>query len=65
MFKCNLSAECASLPPSSRVAAMPDDAIANAKFPSDRILAKISEIKKVFPVPPGASKKKYLLVEQQ
>ena len=46
------------LPPGSNVAAIPDDAIANAISFFDRIDARISYITNVLPVPPGASKKK-------
>ncbi|GFT27828.1 hypothetical protein TNCV_10461 [Trichonephila clavipes] len=56
-----LNVECAVRPPSSKVAAMPDDATANAIFCCDRILARINDIKNVLPVPPGASKKKTAL----
>ncbi|GFT08918.1 hypothetical protein TNCV_4104291 [Trichonephila clavipes] len=40
-----------------RVAAIPDDAIASAILFCDRMVAKISERRKVLPVPPGASMK--------
>lgn len=56
-FSGSLNVECAVLPPSKSVAAIPDEATANAIFPFDRTLAKIREITKVFPVPPGASRK--------
>jgi hypothetical protein len=57
----NIIAECAVLPPSSKVAAMLDDAIANDIFFCDRIFARINDIKNVLPVPSGASKEKNTL----
>ncbi|GFY31208.1 transposon Tf2-6 polyprotein [Trichonephila clavipes] len=51
------NAECVVRPPSKRVAAIPDDAIASAILFCDRMVAKISERRKVLPVPPGASMK--------
>ncbi|GFR03068.1 hypothetical protein TNCT_549021 [Trichonephila clavata] len=42
---------------SKRVAAIPEDAIASAILFCDLIVARIIEIRKVLPVPPGASKK--------
>ena len=53
----NLNAECAVLPPSTKVAAMPDGATANAIFCCDRIFARVDDIKNVLPIPSGASKK--------
>ena len=44
--------------PSNKAAAMPDDATANAMPLFDRISARISEMRIVLPVLPGASKKK-------
>ena len=49
---------CKVQPPVNNIAAIPLDAVANAILPSDRSLAKIKFIKKVLPVPPGASKNK-------
>ncbi|GFU20604.1 hypothetical protein TNCV_3785081 [Trichonephila clavipes] len=40
-----------------RFAAIPDDAIVSAILFCDRMVAKISERRKVLPVPPGASMK--------
>jgi hypothetical protein len=54
----SLNAECSVRPPSNKVAAMPDEAIANTIFCCERIFARINDIKNVFPVPPSASKKK-------
>ncbi|GFS97840.1 uncharacterized protein TNCV_2018021 [Trichonephila clavipes] len=48
---------CCSRPPSKRVAAIPDDAIASAILFCNLIVARIIEIRQVLPVPPGASKK--------
>jgi hypothetical protein len=57
IFNGNFSAEWAVRPPSSKVAAIPDEVSASAILFCERIIANINEIKKVFPVPPGASKK--------
>lgn len=57
MFNGNFKAECAVRPPSNNVAAIPEEASANAIFRSDRIVAKNNEMRNVFPVPPGESKK--------
>lgn len=57
IFNGNFSAEWAVLPPSSKVAAIPDEASASAILFCERIVANINEIKKVFPVPPGVPKK--------
>lgn len=57
MFNGNFKAECAVRPPSTRVAAIPDEANARATPFRDLILAKSNEIQNVFPVPPGASRK--------
>lgn len=46
----SLNVECAVRPPSNKVAAIPDDATANAIFCCDRILARINDIKNVLPV---------------
>lgn len=59
MFNGNFSAERAVRPPFNNVAAIPDEASVSAIPFWDRIDAKINDIKNVFPVPPGASKKKY------
>ncbi|GFU93908.1 hypothetical protein TNCV_1661311 [Trichonephila clavipes] len=40
------------------IAGIPDEAKANAMSFFDRTIARINLIRKVFPVPPGASKKK-------
>lgn len=56
-FNGNFSAECAVRPPSKSVAAIPDDAIASAILFRDRMVAKMIEMRKVLPVPPGASMK--------
>lgn len=47
MFNGNLSAECAVHPPSSKVAAIPDEAI----WFCDWMRAIITEMRNVFPVP--------------
>lgn len=57
IFKGSLNVECAVRPPSKSVAAMPDDATANAIFPVDLTFFKSRLIINVFPVPPGASRK--------
>lgn len=57
MFSGNFKAKCAVRPPSSRVAAIPDEANARASSFRDLILAKSNEIKNVFPVPPEVSRK--------
>ena len=54
----NLKAECAVLPPSSRVAAIPLEAVAKATCCHHLTLAKIRFMINVLPVPPGASRKK-------
>jgi hypothetical protein len=54
----SLNAEYAVRPPSNKVAAMTDEAIANAIFCCDRIFARINDIKNVFSIPPGAAQKK-------
>ncbi|GFU90260.1 transposon Tf2-6 polyprotein [Trichonephila clavipes] len=54
-FNSSFHAECVVRPPSKRVAAIPDDAIANAILFCDRMVAKISDRRKVLPVPPCAS----------
>ena len=51
-----LNVLCKVRPPVNSVAAMPLDAVANAILPSDQSFARIRLIKKVLPVPPGASK---------
>ena len=51
---------CNVWPPVNKVAAMPLDAVANAILPSDHSLARMRLIKKVLPVPPGASKSNIL-----
>ena len=51
---------CNVRPPVNNVAAMPLDAVASAILPSDYSLARIRLIKKVLPVPPGASKNNIL-----
>ena len=56
-FSARLNAECAVLPPSSSVAAIPEEATAMAISPRHLISAYIKFIRNVFPVPPGASKK--------
>ncbi|GFX55069.1 transposon Tf2-6 polyprotein [Trichonephila clavipes] len=56
-FNGSFNAECVVQPPSKRVTAIPDDAIASAILFCDRMVAKISERRKVLPVPPGASMK--------
>lgn len=43
---------------------MPDDAMANAIFCYDRILARINDIRNILPVPSGASKKKNRFAQQ-
>ena len=53
-----LNRECAVRPPSRRVAAMPDEAMARAIFPADLTLAKTVFSTKVFPLPPQPSRKK-------
>lgn len=55
--KGSLNVEWAVFPLCKRVAAIPDEATANAVFPDCRTLANIKLERKVFPVPPGASKK--------
>ncbi|XP_025418847.1 uncharacterized protein LOC112689372 isoform X2 [Sipha flava] len=57
IFNGNFRAEWAIRPPSSKVAAMPDEVRARVISFFERIVANIKVIKKVFPVPPGASKK--------
>ena len=47
---------CKVRPQVNSVAAIPLDAVANVILTSDLILARIRLIKKVLPVPPGASK---------
>lgn len=49
----SLRAECAVLAPSIKVAAIPEEARAKAIYPFERILARIKEIKQVFPVLSG------------
>ena len=56
IFNSNFSVECAVWPPSKRVV-IPDDVIANAILFCDRMVAKISEMRKVLPVTPGVSMK--------
>ena len=56
MFNGNFSAQCAVRPPSRRVAAIPDDAITSAASFRNRMVAKISKMRKVLPVPFGASR---------
>ena len=51
-FRSNLKAECAILPPSSRVAAMPLEAVSKATCHC-LALAKIKFMITVLPVPPG------------
>jgi len=46
------------MPPSSRVAAIPEEAVDNAIPSSAQIFANTKLIKKVFPVPPNPSRKK-------
>lgn len=58
MFNDNLSAEWAVWPSSIKVAIIPNEASANAILFCDQIVAKINDIKNVFPVPPGTSTKK-------
>ena len=58
IFRGNFIAEWAVLPPGSNVAAIPDDARANAVSFLELIDARIHLIRQVLPVPPGASKKK-------
>jgi len=55
MFNGNFKAERVVLSPSSRVAAIPDEANARATSFRDLILAKSNKFKNVLPVPPGAS----------
>ena len=52
-----LKCECAVIPPSSNVAAIPDDATARAMWPSDRTFANVKLMRNVFPVPPKLSRK--------
>jgi len=52
-----LNLECAVVPPSSNVAAIPDDATESAIRPSDRTFAKVKLMTNVFPVPPKPSRK--------
>ncbi|GFW82549.1 hypothetical protein TNCV_1794421 [Trichonephila clavipes] len=52
-----LKAESAVRPPTSRVAAMPEEAIATAMSFSFLTKANSKWSRKVLPVPPGASKK--------
>ncbi|GFQ78834.1 hypothetical protein TNCT_263601 [Trichonephila clavata] len=47
------------LPPVNKVAAILEEATARAISPLFRTLAKMRLRRRVFPVPPGASKKKY------
>ena len=56
-FKGSLNAECAVRPPGSNVAAVPDDATSRAILFCCRTFPYIRFITKVFPVPPGASRK--------
>ena len=51
-----MRAERAVFPPSRSVAAIPEDAIAKAIPLFDLIEAKVTVIRKVLPVPPGASR---------
>ncbi|GFY24706.1 uncharacterized protein TNCV_1017521 [Trichonephila clavipes] len=55
----NLKTECAVRPPLSNAAAIPEEATANATLRSLRIFARSKLSKKVLPVPPGTSRKKY------
>lgn len=52
-----LNAECEVQPPSNNVAAISEDATANAIWDFDQIVARINEIENVLPVPLGASRK--------
>ena len=58
--KCGRSLKvlCNVRPPINNVAAIPLDAVANAILSSDHNLARMSLIKKILPVPHGASKNK-------
>ncbi|GFW93774.1 transposon Tf2-6 polyprotein [Trichonephila clavipes] len=56
-FNGSFNTEYVVRPPSKRAAAIPDDAITSAVLFCDRMVAKISERRKVLPVPPGASMK--------
>lgn len=57
-FNGSLNKARAVYPPSSRVAAIPDETAAIAIIPFERSLAHNKFISKVFPVLPGAFKKK-------
>ncbi|GFU81986.1 hypothetical protein TNCV_516671 [Trichonephila clavipes] len=61
----NLKTECAVHPPLSNVAAIPEEATANATLRSLRIFARSKLGKKVLPVPPGPSRKKGCLHQAQ
>ena len=52
-----LNRECAVLPPSSRVAAIPEEATARAIFPVDLTLARTVFSTNVLPLPPHPSRK--------
>ncbi|GFX54985.1 transposon Tf2-6 polyprotein [Trichonephila clavipes] len=57
-FNGSFNAECVVQPPSKRVAAIPDDAIASAILFCDRMkLLKLVKEESLPPVPPGASMK--------
>ncbi|GFS38779.1 hypothetical protein TNIN_113001 [Trichonephila inaurata madagascariensis] len=63
IFNGNFSAECAVLPQSIRIAAIPDNAIASGVSFRDLMIAKKKiEMRKVFPVPQSSSKKYNQLV---
>lgn len=51
----SFNAEYAVQPPSKKVAAIPDDAMANAVLFCDHMVAKMSERRKVLPVLSGTS----------
>jgi len=57
MFSDSLRAEYAVLPPSINIVAISEEASGNAIWTFERTLTRIREIKKVFTVSPGASKK--------
>ena len=52
-----LNPECAVVPPSSNVAAIPDDATESATWPPDRTFVKVKLTTNVFPVSPKPSRK--------
>ncbi|KAK0157265.1 hypothetical protein PV327_011285, partial [Microctonus hyperodae] len=65
IFSGSLNTKSAVLPPSNKVVAMPDDAMANAMPFFDRISVRVIEMRNVLPLPPGVSKKKESTITEE